>query len=219
MVRKVLLICGILSGLLYIGSDIAAAVRYDGYSYTDQVVSELSAIGAPTRGFLVPLYIAYDVLLMAFAVGVWTSAGPKQSLRAVAAALAANAIVGLVAPFPMTTRGGEMTFTDMMHIVIIGVTVLSFLVAISVGGNAFGKKFRLYSIATVLTSIASVAATAVQAPKMEANLSTPWLGLIERVSVYAFVLWVLVLAVLLLRAQRTAPRHQPRWEKRFVAGV
>ena len=55
MVRKVLLICGILASLIYVGSDILAAMRWEGYSYTAQSVSELRAIGAPTRSFLVPI--------------------------------------------------------------------------------------------------------------------------------------------------------------------
>jgi hypothetical protein len=50
MTRRMLLVCGIISPVLYIGTDIlAATMLYKGYSYTAQQVSELSAIGAPTR--------------------------------------------------------------------------------------------------------------------------------------------------------------------------
>ena len=54
-VRKVLLICGILSSLLWITGDILASIQYEGYSFISQTISELSAIGAPTRSFLIPL--------------------------------------------------------------------------------------------------------------------------------------------------------------------
>lgn len=37
--RKVLLICGILSSLVFVGTDIVAGVLYPGYSFTDQAVS------------------------------------------------------------------------------------------------------------------------------------------------------------------------------------
>jgi hypothetical protein len=37
MVRKVLLVCGILSSLLYVGSNIVAAMRYEGYSYMESL--------------------------------------------------------------------------------------------------------------------------------------------------------------------------------------
>jgi hypothetical protein len=57
MLRKILLVCGILAALLYVGSDILAAMRWEGYSYTAQTVSELRAVGAPTRAFLVPILL------------------------------------------------------------------------------------------------------------------------------------------------------------------
>ncbi len=40
-VRKVLLICGILAPLLWIGTDILAGTLYAGYSFTSQAISEL----------------------------------------------------------------------------------------------------------------------------------------------------------------------------------
>ena len=52
LLTKILLICGILSAVLYIGADIIAASLYEGYSYTSQAISELSAIGAPSKSFL-----------------------------------------------------------------------------------------------------------------------------------------------------------------------
>lgn len=49
MVRKALLVCGILSSLLYVAIDIYGALQFEGYSYASQAISELTAIGAPTR--------------------------------------------------------------------------------------------------------------------------------------------------------------------------
>ena len=48
-----LLVCGIASAALYPLADILAGLRYPGYSFADQAVSELFAIGAPTSAFLV----------------------------------------------------------------------------------------------------------------------------------------------------------------------
>ena len=72
MVRKVLLLGGVFSSLLYvIGIDVIAALRYPDYhNYADQMVSELLAVGAPTRTFMVWLCIPYNFLLFALAVGV-----------------------------------------------------------------------------------------------------------------------------------------------------
>ena len=45
--RKALLICGILSSLLY--GAMIGAIGFEGYSCISQTPSELTAIGAPTR--------------------------------------------------------------------------------------------------------------------------------------------------------------------------
>jgi hypothetical membrane protein len=70
---KLLLICGILTSLFYVGADIIAAALYPGYSFTDQAVSELFAIGAPTTPLVVPLFSLSSTLVLAFAFGVWMS--------------------------------------------------------------------------------------------------------------------------------------------------
>jgi hypothetical protein len=45
--------------------------------------------------------------------------------------------------------------------------------------------------------------TSLQIGKMEANQPTPWMGITERISIYAIMLWVAVLAIGLLRAQKS----------------
>ena len=72
MVRKTLLIYGAVSSLIYLaGIDVIAALRYPDYhSYTSQMVSELFALGAPTRSLLVPLMLLYNVLVLAFAASI-----------------------------------------------------------------------------------------------------------------------------------------------------
>jgi hypothetical protein len=37
--------------------------------------------------------------------------------------------------------------------------------------------------------------TGLDAPGMEANLPTPWMGLWERISIGAYLLWIVVLAL------------------------
>ena len=105
MVRKVLLICGVLSSVLYVGADILVAMRYEGYRYIDQTVSELSAIGAPTRPLWVLLGIAYTVLVTAFGSGVWRSARRNRSLRIVGGLLIVYGVIGLAWPMPRCTCG------------------------------------------------------------------------------------------------------------------
>jgi len=149
--ERVLLICGILAPLLYVGGEILAAMRYPGYSYMNQFVSQLSAIGAPTRPFMVALYAVFDALVIAFGIGVWASAGRKRSLRVTGILLVALGVKGLVdSQFPslaMQLQGGLAAQTP--HIIDTGVGALLVMLFIGFGAAAHGKGFRLYSIATI----------------------------------------------------------------------
>ena len=97
MVRTLLLACGVLASLRY--GAMIAAVRFDGYSPISQTVSELSAIRAPTRPLWMLLGSVYDVLVIAFGVGVWMSAGASRALRLVAGVLVAFGLLGWAWPF------------------------------------------------------------------------------------------------------------------------
>jgi hypothetical protein len=208
MVRKVLLVCGILSSLLYVATVVLAPTRWEGYSSTSQTVSELIAIDAPTRPLVVPLFITYSLLVIAFGLGVWGSAGRKRALRVAAVGLVGKEVLGLVVTlfFPIHLRGVEGTLSDTMHGILTFVGVLFMLLAIGFGAAAFGKWFRLYSIATFLMLIVGGVLTGLDQPRLEPNLPTPWMGVWERFNIYAYMLWVVVLAIALLRAQVEQPQ-------------
>src|SRR5215471_12974010 len=112
-IRRILLGCGIASSVLDIGAEMYAWTQYPGYSPISQVFSELLAEGAPTRPFLVMISGApYNLLVAAFAVGVWMSAAQSRRLTHVTAVLLAlyalfSFLGGTV--FQMDVRGGEGT--------------------------------------------------------------------------------------------------------------
>ncbi len=68
--NEALFLCGVLSSLLYAGTDLIAGLLTPGYSFLNQAISEESAIGAPTRSLVVPLLFIYALLLLAFGWGV-----------------------------------------------------------------------------------------------------------------------------------------------------
>jgi hypothetical protein len=98
-VKKVLLSCGILSSLLYIAMTVFVAMQWEGYNSASQTISELSAIGAPTRPMWVPLGFLYMLLVAAFGWGVFKSAGRVRPLRAVGSLIIAYGALGLLWPF------------------------------------------------------------------------------------------------------------------------
>jgi Protein of unknown function (DUF998) len=141
----------------------------------------------------------------AFGLGVWKSPGGNRPLRFVGGLILAYASLGLLWPFAAMHQrevlaAGGGTLSDTMHRVLGGVTVFLMFLAIGFGAAAFGKRFRLYSIATIVVLLGFGGLTFLEAPRLQANLSTPWIGLWERINISVFLLWVVVLAAVLLRA-------------------
>jgi hypothetical protein len=196
--RRLLLTCGIIGAVLYPLSDIFAVTRYPGFSYRDQAVSELFAIGAPTSALVVPLFTASSTLLFLFAIGIWMSAGGQRRVQLLAIMMALNTVDALVLwnVFPMHMRGSQPTFTDMMHgILAIDPFVVAALV---LGAIVFRGSFRAYTVATIVfTSVLAVFSMS-YVSAIIANQPTPWMGATERAAQYATNFWYAVLAVMLL---------------------
>jgi hypothetical protein len=208
MVRKILLGCGVVSSVLYIAVDVLGSLRYPGYSYADQEFSELTAQGSPVRSLMIALNeIPYTLLVAAFAGGLWTSAGPKRAGRITGAMLIGYALSGMVTGvfFPMKRRealaAGEGTLRNAMHPVGTIVMSLFIVLAMSYGARLLGRRFLYYSYGTIAILIVFGVLTSLQVGRMEANEPTPWMGVEERINIYATMLWVAALAIGLLRAQ------------------
>jgi hypothetical protein len=200
MALKLLLICGVLSPLLFVAMNAFVPTLFEGYSLASQTVSELSAIGAPTRPLWVGLGTVYGLLFAAFGWGVWKSAGLNRPMRIAGAAMVADGIISLFWP-PMHLRGAEVTLTDTLHVVWTAVTGLLMMLAVGFAAAALDKRFRLYSIATLVIFLVFGTLTGMDGPRVAANLPTPWVGVWERIIIAAQMLWIAVLAITLLRNQ------------------
>jgi hypothetical protein len=166
--------------------------------------------GAPSRHLFSILLIPVYLLLVAFGMGVWQSAGDRRSLRVAAGLLLGIGVLALtVGQFvSMRPRGTEQGLTGALHLVEGAVVVLMLVAAMGFAATALGSRFRLYTIATIALMLAFGAWSGMEAPRIEAGLATPWVGVKERVFWYAYQLWFVVLALTLLR-QRTGER-EPR---------
>ena len=80
-----------------------------------------------------------------------------------------------------------------MHVVLGGVTVFLMFLAIGFGATAFGKRFRLLFDRTHRGAPRVRRVDVPEAPRLQANLPTPWIGLWERINISVFLLWVVVL--------------------------
>lgn len=207
-IRKILLVCGVLAPLYYvIINDVVAAMRFEGYDRVARPVSELSATYAPTRPLLVPLGIIFEALMIAFWIGVWQSAPHNRALRVTTGLMLGFAALGLLAfPFPMAADD-EVLGANTIHTIIWGViTPLLMLAGIGVSAAAFGKSFRLYAVLTLMALVAFSIVSGIQAAQVQAGQTILWFGVTERALIGAWLLWVEVLAIVLLRRQAQKSR-------------
>jgi hypothetical protein len=203
MVRKLLLACGVIASILYVATDVVAAICYPAYhSFRARVVSELMASGAPTERLVDPLFLLYGALMIAFAIGLWLSG---ERARLAARMLLAYGALGLLGPtlFEMNVRGsGASPTADTLHIALTGVIVLLILGTVAVGAFLGGHRFRVYSLVTIAVLVLFGVATSFAMRGVATGEPTPWVGLLERVDIGAFLLWIAVLAIARLRAAR-----------------
>ena len=79
--------------------------------------------------------------------------------------------------------------------------------AIGFGAAAFGRGFRIYFIATLIVFIVFGSfLTFSEAPNINKNLATPFIGLWERINIAAFMVWLLVFAIILLRKKKLSTK-------------
>jgi len=205
--QTIFLTCGILSSFLYILTDIISSASWNDYHYTSQTVSELFAIDAPTKTFVVICFIIYALLIYFFAAGVWLSADGKRSLQVAAVLIAGKEILGFIGTlfFPIHLRGVEGNYSDIMHGIVTAAGVFLFMFpAMIAGAVAFKGPFRIYSIVTMVLFILFGVLTGLMQPQMAANLPTPMMGIWERVNIYGYMLWIVILSIKLLRRRKSA---------------
>jgi hypothetical protein len=151
---------------------------------------------------MVPIF---SLLFIGFGVGVWQSAQAKRSLRLAGALMIAHGVMSFLWIFaPMSRReviaAGEATAADSMHLVLSAATGLFVTAYVATTALAFGAIFRLYSVATIATALVFGLLSA-QIDKIETGEPTPYMGLLERIGIAAWLLWVAVVAIGLIRKQ------------------
>lgn len=158
---RILLTCGVLSPLLYAVADVLAGTQWDGYSFRDQVISELGAIGAPSGTLFSMLLDPTYLLLVAFGFGVWRSAGNRRRMRVAGALVIALGVLALgVGMFvPMRPRGVEQGLTGALHVAEGMLAMLILVTAMGFAAAALGRRFRLYTILTIAAMLAFAAWT------------------------------------------------------------
>jgi hypothetical membrane protein len=204
--NKVLLLAGIAAVVVYVIGDLLSSFLYDGYSYLDQAISELSAFGSPVRPLMMMVILIHGVLVLVFGIGVLRASG-RRSLSWVGGLLIAIGVVGFPTHtvWAMSSRGMEGGFNDTMHIVLSAVFSVLVIAAMALSAVAYRGWFRPYALATIAVVVGFGMASAFAIQGIEQN-DTPWAGGFERINAYAYFAWLVVLAITVMRREVPATR-------------
>ena len=213
--KKPLLLCGAVAAILYLATVLLGGWLRPGYSHLSMAISELVADGAPNRAFLSPLFLIYNVLLAGFGIGLLLKANeqPRGRITGIIGSIALVSVgiagLSLELAFPQEPGGTATTFAGTMHFVMAGVASLGTMVAVVSLGLWFRAfpalrgyfAYSMISFAVIFVSGGlSVAAMAGQSPLF---------GLNERVTIFTFIFWVLIVSLKMSALERNAIEEAP----------
>jgi hypothetical protein len=196
---------GIAAPTTYAIAVVLGGVLWPAYSHFSQPISDLIADGAPTKRVLDPLFALYNLLTLAFGVGMLRlvrthPSNTRQTLGLFGAyVLLAEGVFGFLTLFFPEGPGGmnsKIEITGMFHIALAALSSLTSMLSVLPVGLWLRsiptlRTYGAYSLATVafifLTGGASAAVIATQGAAG---------GLLERLTIGGFLQWLIVLALL-----------------------
>lgn len=202
MERRYLFYGGIVNLLLYLTADVVFGLLTPDYMFREHAVSELMLTGAEYKAQVSAIIFASSVAGLAFGIGFLLHfpltryrllfvAGVLLTVSALSTSMTSTI-------FPQDARDAEATFAGTMHLTLVGLNVLITIIAMLLCGMGFNKEFgwkqfRLYSFITlVLMASGGVVST------VFIQNDIHWLGVTERLSIYAYFVWNAVMAWMLL---------------------
>jgi hypothetical protein len=181
---------------VYVGATVLGGLLDPGYSHVAMHVSELTSSHASNRAFLAALYVGYNLALAGVGLALLRSVLRTRAMTVASASLVLTAAVGilLVTWFPQDSYGHPATTAGAVHIALAGVAALLGIVAMIAAGRAFRRDERWAPLArlSVWAAIVMVGTGAVGAAATA--VSSPLMGLLQRLSIGTFLLWLLMVA-------------------------
>lgn len=196
--NKAFAVCGIISPLLYLIMVIIGGALIPGYSHITETVSELLVAGAPNRSLLATLMISSSVLGILFPIGLHRGINEGRGSKVGPAFLIIASVLGIFTTyFPQDPGGPPVTFAGTVHVVlIIPMVILSLGAFIAfwrrLKSDSLWSGYDRYSLITFIVAIPLGVISAV-------SLDSPYVGLLERISVAVILQWSFFMAIKLLR--------------------
>lgn len=202
MLRKILVICGLIAPVLYIATAIVgAACRPDDYSHIVNAISELISNGAPNKAILDIVFNIYNALLLAFAIGAYSALKnmPRISRISMGILIGIQILSFSWGFFPMDPLGAEATFAGTMHNILGGVVALATIIMPLLMGLGVRRLdgFKHYAVYSLISS--AIIFVSGLTGVILAGQGFHLFGLFERITIGSYEIWILVTALRLLK--------------------
>jgi hypothetical protein len=201
MLRKILIYCGLVAPIMYVTTAIVGAALRSDYNHIVNAISELISNGAPNKAVLDVVFNIYNALLLAFAIGAYSTAKKLPLICRVALGI----LIGIQILsfswgfFPMDPLGTEATFAGMMHNILGGVVALATIVMPLLMGLGLRrldghKNYVNYSfISSAIIFVSGLTGVIL------AGQGVHLFGLFERITIGSYELWIFITAWKLLK--------------------
>jgi len=208
--QSLLAICGIIGPILKSIVVATLAFLWPGYSHVSQFMSELGAIDAPNAIVMSVTLVVFGFLMICFAFGLHKGIGQGKG-SIVGPVLVAIYGAGQVGNgiFPCAPGCADPweigSFTGMMHTVTSYVGYVAILLAMLVISRRLkkDKNWLSYSSFSIVIGLISIGAFLLFSFVLSGFL-IPWAGLFQRLRHGIVFLWIIVMAVRLLRISAQA---------------
>jgi hypothetical protein len=192
---------GALAPIIYLVAVLVGGALWQGYSHVAETVSTLTSAEAPNQQVMVPLFAAYNILVIVLGVGLYLGVEGKKPL-VTAGLIIATGVDGLVLfAFPQDyPQGPPVTFTGTMHVAVAGVGALIGLLSMAA---LFFQLRKVHGWSTVAkVSIILLPIAIVCGGFGAASITTAYAGLAERLSIGTIMVWLEIVAVAVFTRNR-----------------
>lgn len=196
---------GLTAVAVYIFAVILGGMLYPGYSHISQDISQLTSTNSPIRDVM-NIFFFYNLLVAIFGIGLYKLSKNKSSQIGAIFVITIGVLGIIIGWFPINTRGTDITFTGIAHIILV--SIISLLTVAS--GFLFWLAFRKSKLALFAKiSLFSGIAFLIAGPVAGFTVLTPYAGLTERITISIFLLWILTISIFMLKRRsleyKTAP--------------
>lgn len=199
----VLVTLGILGPPSFFATTQYGAAITDGYNQMTDAVSALSQRGAPHGALINGLFVIAALLQVVLGLAVVLRfRGRNLAMTRAGALIMAYAATGalIAAFFPMDPIGGEVTLPGVLHLVLVGLSALALIAAMVLARhNPDARWFAPLTWACLAGMVSGVGVSA-----LAGLLGWPVLGVGERLTQDAYLIWLFILALVTFWAERAA---------------